>query len=144
MDINIHHFLGLSTVETLHDMRSVLNDSDGMQQRSQQGSVAQHQHRQDHGLDDGSLKQEVDVGSGGSQQGSSLALILTHLARLDWSAHWESASPSTAGHRQGAAFTQQRHGCNKSSSFIRADLHLVTQTCLCTSRRILRAASQAR
>lgn len=37
----------------------------------------------------------------------SLAVILTHFARLDRSAHWESLGPSTGGHRQGASFTQE-------------------------------------
>lgn len=40
--------------------QSELDASDGMQQGSQQTSVAQHQSCQDDGLYGGSLKQEVD------------------------------------------------------------------------------------
>lgn len=70
-------------------MRSVLNESDGMQQRSQQCSVAQHQHRQHHSLDDGSLKQEADVGSGGKLLGSP--------AEAAGALLWHSYSPTWPG-----------------------------------------------
>lgn len=60
----------------------MLNDSDGMQQRSQQGSVAQHQHCQDERLDDGRLKQEVDFRLGGmlsiTSRFTRLVVSVTH------------------------------------------------------------------